>query len=74
VTSKYIYSGKINIKCRCGHVYGEVKVMVNIRIVYCEHCNYLPRARELMKSLGDAFGENIEVVLEPGNTGSSMYM
>lgn len=43
--------------------------MVSVTIVYCEHCNYLPRARQLMKGLKDAFKDNVEVSLESGSTG-----
>lgn len=43
--------------------------MVSVNVVYCEHCNYLPRARQLMKGLKDAFSDDVEISIEPGSTG-----
>lgn len=46
-----------------------IEEMVSVSIIYCEHCNYIPRALQLMKGLQEAFKDDVEVALEPGSTG-----
>ncbi len=43
--------------------------MLNVEIIYCEHCNYLPRAKEFKRRLEESYGDNIEVFLAAGSTG-----
>ncbi len=43
--------------------------MLKVDIIYCEHCNYLPRAKELKRGLVESFGEDLEVSLAVGSTG-----
>ncbi len=43
--------------------------MIDVGIVYCKHCDYLPRAREISEGLKDAFKEDVDISLDPGSTG-----